>query len=347
MYILLSLLGIIALFFALVFIIGWAISAPRYQGAVSEHFNGKHFFNPSGMNARNGGDVVKWQTEKREKKVWHKVPNFEYGEKLPPSVSEGIKVTFIGHATVLLQFGGYNIITDPVWYNRCSPVQWAGPQRVVPAGIRFDDLPKIDLIIQSHNHWDHLDIRTMQKLYKRDVPTVVCPLGVDLFLNKRGIKNTIALDWGQNYQFASDLEVTCTPAQHFSGRGLRDRNATLWASFMLTHKTEGNIWFGGDTGYNPTTFKKIGEQFGKVRFALIPIGAFKPEWFMGTIHCTPEQAVQIHKDICAEKSLAIHHSTFPLADDAQDEPQKRLDAQKKLEKNIDFEYLAEGKSLFV
>jgi L-ascorbate metabolism protein UlaG (beta-lactamase superfamily) len=369
-------LTFILLFFAMVICIGWWVSAPRYQGPVSDHFDGRQFFNPSGHNAKGLGDVLKWQTGKREKMPWSATQNFELGEKPTaqitsktekgdPSVSEpklsDLRVTFVGHSTVLLQFDGWNVLTDPVWYERCSPFQWAGPKRVVPAGIRLEDLPPIDLIIQSHNHWDHLDIENLKKIYQKDQPQIVTSLGISQFLKQHGIEKCVDLDWNDTFLVKkaiyteepvpillrespfSELTVTCLPAQHFSARGMFDRNATLWSSFMVSSPTSGNIYFGGDSGYAPF-FKEIGAQFGKIRLALLPIGAFKPEWFMSAIHCSPAGAVQIHLDINAEKTLAIHHGTFPLADDGRFEPVEELEKALK-QRDIsadDFFVLKEG-----
>lgn len=312
-------------------LIGRAISAPRYQGAVSDHFDGKQFFNPSGHNASGFKEVVKWQSDqKREKKPWTIVQNPSFGDKPTPSVSDGeLRVTYIGHSTVLIQMDGINILTDPVWYERTSPVQWAGPKRVRPAGIKMEDLPPIHLILQSHNHWDHLDIVNLPKIYARNKPLIITSLGVSQFLKQHGMNNAVDMDWWDEYTLnnvgnTEGLKITCIPAQHFSGRGIKDRNATLWSGFMISSKSSGNVYFAGDSGY-ATFFKQIGDKFGKIRLALIPIGAYKPEWFMGNIHCSPSEAVQIHHDVRAEKSLAIHHSTFPLADDGQREPIDELE----------------------
>jgi L-ascorbate metabolism protein UlaG (beta-lactamase superfamily) len=372
-------LTFVLLFIATVIIVGASISAPRYKGPISDHFDGKEFFNPNGQNSKGLGDVLKWQMSAREKTPWTAVQNFEFGEKpmlsmdsksqeKDPSVSEpnsgnlsDLRVTFVGHSTVLLQFDGWNILTDPVWYDRCSPFQWAGPKRVQPAAIRLEDLPPIDLILQSHNHWDHLDIENLKKIYQKHQPQIVTSLGISQFLKQHGIEKSVDLDWNQPFlakkavyprsnrdvpteeSFFSELTITCLPAQHFSGRGMFDRNATLWSSFMVSSPTSGNIYFGGDSGYGDF-FKKIGAQFGTIRLALIPIGAFKPEWFMSPIHCTPAEAVHIHLDINAEKTLAIHHGTFPLADDGQLEPvvalQKAL-AEKAISTD-DFFVLKEG-----
>ena len=312
-------------------LIGRAISAPRYQGAVSDHFDGKQFFNPSGHNASGFKEVVKWQSDqKREKKPWRIVQNPSFGDKPTPAVSDGeLRVTYIGHSTVLIQMDGINILTDPVWYERTSPVQWAGPKRVRPAGIKMEDLPPIHLILQSHNHWDHLDIVNLPKIYARNKPLIITSLGVSQFLKQHGMNNAVDMDWWDEYTLnnvgnTEGLKITCIPAQHFSGRGIKDRNATLWSGFMISSKSSGNVYFAGDSGY-ATFFKQIGDKFGKIRLALIPIGAYKPEWFMGNIHCSPSEAVQIHHDVRAEKSLAIHHSTFPLADDGQREPIDELE----------------------
>jgi L-ascorbate metabolism protein UlaG (beta-lactamase superfamily) len=392
-------------------IIGWSIAAPRYKGAISDHFDGKQFFNPSGQNSKGLTDVAKWQTSTREKTPWSLVQDFEFGEKpqsdfgfmmsdvggvpksdIPnptsdtPSVKNGffthlsdLRVTFVGHSTVLLQFDGWNILTDPVWYERCSPFQWVGPKRVQPAGIRFEDLPPIHLILQSHNHWDHLDIENLKKIYQKFKPQIVTSLGISQFLNQHGIEKSVDLDWHDTFLVKrakntegvfdvglgmsdvgglpksdnlnqkslagfSELTVTCLPAQHFSGRGIPDRNATLWSSFMVSSPTVGNIYFAGDSGYAPF-YKEIGAQFGTIRLALIPIGAYKPEWFMSPIHCSPIEAVQIHLDIKAEQSLAIHHGTFPLADDGQAEPVDVLKSELILRglAEDDFFVLKEGK----
>lgn len=331
------------------YIIGRVISAPRYQGAVSDHFDGQKFYNPSGQKANGMKEVFKWQSDrKREKKPWNIVKNPSFGKKPTPSVyDDNLRVTFIGHSTVLIQMDGINILTDPVWYERTSPVQWVGPKRVRPAGIKMADLPTIHLILQSHNHWDHLDIINLPKVYQRDKPLIITSLGISQFLNIHGIDKSMDLDWWDEYPFTKDdaeLKITCLPAQHFSGRGLKDRDGTLWSGFMISSQTSGNVYFAGDSGY-AAFFKEIGEKFGKIRLALIPIGAYKPEWFMGPIHCTPSEAVQIHIDVNAEKSLAIHHSTFPLADDGQTEPIDELNKALILRgvSDDDFFVLEEGK----
>jgi L-ascorbate metabolism protein UlaG (beta-lactamase superfamily) len=348
-------------------LIGILISAPRYTGAVSDHFDGKNFYNPNGKNAKGFKDAMKWMISKREKKVkWVSPPDFQYGEKPLEKVDNGdFKVTFIGHSTVLLQFDGLNILTDPVWYERCSPVQWAGPKRIVPAGIRLEDLPKIDIILQSHNHWDHLDIENLKKIYAAHRPKIFTSLGISQFLKKNGIDNAVDMDWWDelpitvtpkrdgasilwNDKSDKGLKVTCVPSQHFSGRGTLDRNGTLWSGFVVSSPSVGNIYFAGDSGYGDF-FKEIGDKFGSMRLSLIPVGAYQPIWFMSPIHCTPEEAVQIHHDVRSEKTLAIHHSTFPLADDGQFEALEWLHEARILRgvHADDFFILKEGSNLTV
>jgi L-ascorbate metabolism protein UlaG (beta-lactamase superfamily) len=332
------------------FLIGISISAPRYKGAVSDHFDGKNFFNPNGRNAKGFKDAMKWMTSKREKKVkWVMPADFQYGKKPLEKMKNGaLKVTFIGHSTVLLQFDGLNILTDPVWYERCSPVQWAGPKRIVPAGIRLEDLPKIDIILQSHNHWDHLDIKTLKKICAKDRPKIFTSLGISQFLKKEGIDNSVDMDWWDELPFTEGVTVTCVPSQHFSGRGALDRNGTLWSGFVVSSSKVGNIYFAGDSGYGDF-FKEIGDKFGSMRLSLIPVGAYQPIWFMSPIHCTPVEAVQIHHDVRSEKTLAIHHSTFPLADDGQFEALEWLHEARILRgvHEDDFFILKEGVGLVV
>jgi L-ascorbate metabolism protein UlaG (beta-lactamase superfamily) len=236
---------------------------------------------------------------------------------------EDIRITFVNHSTFLIRHKGINIITDPIWSERTSPFQWAGPKRMRPPGIRFEDLPKIDYVLISHNHYDHLDINTMLRVWKEHEPMVICPLGVGAFLNNHGISNTIDLDWWQTIQKA-DFRFHCVPAQHFSGRGMFDRDATLWAGYVI-ESGQRKIYFAGDTGYDQEMFSEIGKRFDTIDISLIPIGAYKPQWFMSPIHVSPEEAVFIHRDVNSQKSLAMHFGTFPLADDGQKEPQNDLE----------------------
>lgn len=319
------LLGAVLVFVLVAVIIGYFfLSAPKYRGPVSDHFDGKQFFNPSatapdGRISANGfAAVLKWMTS-REPGPWESVTEERYGPKPPERVGPGgLRVTFVNHSTFLIQYDGLNILTDPIYLQRVSPFQWVGPKRTRTPGIRFDDLPKIDVLLLSHNHWDHLEISTVRRLVARDHPQVLVPLGVKQFLEKNGATGATELDWGGSVPVSDSLTVVLVRAQHFSGRGIGDRDATLWGGYILK-SPHGNVYFAGDSGYGPF-FKETGANYGPFRLAIIPIGAYKPEWFMSPIHCSPPEAAQIHLDVRSNQSLACHFGTFPLADDGHDAP---------------------------
>jgi L-ascorbate metabolism protein UlaG (beta-lactamase superfamily) len=340
----LGLLILVAIIMAVV--VGYMVSGPRYIGPVSDHFDGKEFHNLNDVQAKGFREVIGWMIN-RQQGPWPAYHDDQPGPPPPARVNgRTVRVTFINHSTVLLQFDGLNVLTDPIYYERTSPFQFAGPKRNNPPGIRFDDLPKIDVLLLSHNHWDHLDIGTVRKLCNRDQPRVFCSLGVKAFLEQEGCRNVQEMDWRQSLAVNDSTTIHCVPAQHFSGRGLFDRNATLWAGYIIDSKVAGKLYFVGDTGYGPF-LKDIGRQFGPLRLALIPIGAYKPPWFMSPIHCSPAEAVQIHTDVRSEQSVAIHFGTFPLADDGSTEPVDDL-AKALVAKNIPadrFKALKTGTSL--
>ena len=317
----LLILGVFILLVVVVgLVIGYVISAPRYTGPVSDHFDGKDFFTPGAPSPKGFREVLGWQLNRERTQPWESFHHDPPGSVPPVRVSDGtVRTTFVNHSTVLLQFDGLNVLTDPIYEKRVSPFQFAGPARNSPPGIHFNDLPKIDVLLLSHNHWDHLEISTVQKLCTRDQPRVYCPLGVKAFLEQHGCQNVTEMDWRQSVTHNPGTTIHCVPAQHFSGRGIADRNGTLWAGYVIESKAVGNLYFAGDSGYGPH-FRVIGEQFGPLQLALIPIGAYKPNWFMSPVHCNPAEAVQIHQDVRSEQSVAIHFGTFPLADDGETEP---------------------------
>ena len=235
-------------------------------------------------------------------------------------------MTWIGHATVLLQMEGYNILTDPHFSKRTSPVQWAGPERVAPLGLALDDLPPIDIVIISHDHFDSLDEQSIKKLRQRpggEKTRFYVPLGLKNWFATRGVDNVFEMDWWDRLQ-DEDIEIIAVPVQHWSKRSMFSRNKTLWAGWVI--KTDAfRFIFVGDTGYTPH-FKEIGEKLGPFDLAAIPIGAYEPRWFMARHHVNPAESVQIHKDIGSKKSVAIHWGTFILTDEPLDEPPKKLAA---------------------
>jgi L-ascorbate metabolism protein UlaG (beta-lactamase superfamily) len=227
-------------------------------------------------------------------------------------------VTFVNHATFLLQFAGLNVLTDPIWSERTSPVSWAGPKRVREPGLAFAALPRVDLVLVTHNHYDHLDLPTLRRLHGAHRPLVVTTLGNRPFLAAEGLERVVELDWWQAHEVRPGVKVTVTPAQHFAARGLHDRMDTLWGGFAL-ETPAGKVLFAGDSGYY-AGFKEIGRRLGPFDLSFLPIGAYEPRWFMGPVHCDPAEAVQIHADVRARRSLGMHFGCFQLADDGFDQP---------------------------
>ncbi len=303
-------------------VIGWWLSAPVYKGPVSDHFDGKRFLNPGGARAGGFGDLMKWMRT-REQGEWIERTDLPR-HPLPPDRVNGdsLVVTFVGHSTFLIQTQGLNILTDPVWSERASPVSFAGPKRMHPPGISFGELPKIDFVMLSHNHYDHLDIKTMQRLSREHGVQVYCPLGVGQYLERKGIQRVTEMDWWDESTIQPGLKIVCTPAQHFSGRGMFDRDRTLWAGFALLADS-GSIYYSGDTGYGDF-FGEIASKIAPVRLSFLPIGAYKPEWFMAPIHTSPSEALNIHQVMQSPLSIAMHFGTFPLADDGMVEAAEEL-----------------------
>lgn len=338
-----SLLAIVAGSF---FFIGFIISGPSHRGKITDHFDGKRFINPGNVQAKELTDVFQWMMQ-RKQGPWTENKNSTVGEKPEAIITNGVKITFVNHSTFLIQVDGVNVITDPVWSERTSPFSFAGPKRMKQPGIRLEDLPKIDYILLSHNHYDHLDINTLKEIYQIHQPKIISPLGVKAFLDSHQIVSATDLDWWQEHSLTNSLSIQAVPAQHFSGRGIFDRDATLWCGYVMKNH-HGNIYFAGDTGYNDFTFKEIGKRCAPVSVALIPIGAYKPRWFMSPIHCSPAEAVQIHFDVMAAHSIATHFGTFPLADDGEEEPISELIlAMQKVNLSSDrFLVLKEGEGRF-
>jgi L-ascorbate metabolism protein UlaG (beta-lactamase superfamily) len=300
------------------FIADHLLAAPHFKTGKSNHFDGKKFVNLHDGHSHHYGDVLKWWLGGNDKGPWKRLSDRDVSYSEPPQLgpdSDRIAITFINHASFLIQFDGHNILTDPIWSDRASPYSWIGPKRMRPPGVKFEDLPPIDTVLLSHNHYDHLDEATVLKLWERYRPLFITPLGVSQFLHSLGITKTMDLDWWDNHAISEKLNIHAVPAQHFSGRGLFDRNKTLWCGYVFeTDLLHGNIYYAGDTGYGPF-FKDIYDRFAPIEASMIPIGAFKPEWFMESIHVSPDQAVRIHQDVQSKTSIAMHYGTFPLADD--------------------------------
>jgi L-ascorbate metabolism protein UlaG (beta-lactamase superfamily) len=300
---------------------GCALSAPKWKGPVSSNFDGKRFRSIEPLD-HGFSDFLRWITH-RERGAWRDFTNTAPGPPPPERVSNGrLRATFVNHATVLVQMDGVNILTDPVWSERVSPVSFAGPKRHRPPGLRFGDLPRIDAVLLSHNHYDHMDLPTLRRLAGRDRPLVFAGLNNAKFLARRGVPGASDLDWWESVALPSGVTVTAVPARHFSSRGPFDRDRTLWCGFVVTGPS-GSLYFAGDTGWG-SHFARIRERFPGVRLALLPIGAYRPRWFMAEAHIDPEEAVCAHETVGAATSVAVHFATFAQADDGEFEPQEAL-----------------------
>ncbi|UCG32688.1 MAG: MBL fold metallo-hydrolase [Phycisphaerales bacterium] len=299
------------------------VSAPAYQGPVSDHFDGKRFFNHDPIQ-HSSGQFIKWILTRRPG-PWRQRSEIGPAPSPPQRVSAGrLRVTFINHATTLIQMDELNILTDPTWSEDCSPLPWFGfgPRRRCPPGLGIEELPPLDAVIVSHDHYDHMNVDTLKRLVTKRGPRLFVGLGNGGFLTAQGVAGCTEMDWWQSVSLSKDVRLTSVPARHFSGRGLFDRCRTLWSGFVIEGPA-GVVYFAGDTGLG-SHFQQIRRRFGPPRLALLPIGAFQPRWFMGPVHLSPEEAVEAHRILGAGTSMAIHFGTFPLGDDGQDEPVERL-----------------------
>ena len=239
---------------------------------------------------------------------------------VPP---ERLRLTWIGHASMLLQTPAFSLLTDPVFGQRASPLSFTGPARQVPPALRLPDLPSIDLVLLSHDHYDHLDFDSIRTLAQQHDPLFLVPLGVGRLVRQAGATHMLELDWWQ-FVDRDGWRFHCTPAKHFSGRGLTNRDATLWAGWFLEALDTGQtVYFAGDSGY-AEHFTAIHERLGAPEVALLPIGAYRPRWFMESVHVDPAQAVQAFLDLQAAHFIPIHWGTFDLAEEPLQEPPRLL-----------------------
>jgi L-ascorbate metabolism protein UlaG (beta-lactamase superfamily) len=334
-----------------------AFSSERPQ-PVSDHFDGKLYFNPglpqpapspSGNPPSRGAFWYLWRwLISDDRPEWPEITDSHPGpppaSRVPPGT---LRITPIGHSTFLIQMDEINILTDPIWSDRCSPVSWAGPKRRQPPGIRFEDLPRIDVVLVSHNHYDHLDLPTLARLASKGTPRAVVPLGNLALVRESGIPGVEELDWWQSLPLSPQVKITLVPAQHFSARTPWDRNKTLWGGFVLSGPS-GNVFYAGDTGYGPH-FLEIARRFSPIRVALLPISPFRtqksndstPRQF-SMVHMGPSEAVQAHRDLKARLSLAAHFRVFQLGWDGFDDAVNELASSLKKHNMRQDEFLAPG-----
>jgi L-ascorbate metabolism protein UlaG (beta-lactamase superfamily) len=301
-----------------------------YDGPKSDHFDGERFFDPHGVAPRTRRDLLRWHLHRRARAARAKWPAWAPSPYIdrPPARVQGaaLRISYVGHASMLLQTAGLNLLLDPVWSKRVSPFRFVGPKRVNDPGILFSDLPPIDVVLVSHGHYDHLDLATLSRLAAAHRPRVVTPLGNDTIMrNHDSAIAAEAYDWGDQVNIGKGVVVTLVPTRHWSARNLSDRNMSLWASFVI-EAPGGRIYFVADSGYGDGGhFRRARERHGPLRVAILPIGAYEPRWFMRDQHMNPAEAVQAFIDCGAELALGHHHGTFQLTDEAIDAPLVALD----------------------
>jgi L-ascorbate metabolism protein UlaG (beta-lactamase superfamily) len=296
---------------------------PYYEGPISDHFDGVRFFQPGQPQDKGLLELARWQLG-GGREDWPETYPSPFRDK-PPQRVEGLRVGLVGHASFLIQVAGLNILVDPHWSERASPVSFAGPKRVNPPGIAFYDLPPIDAVLVTHNHYDHLDTPTIARLWHRHRPRIIAPLGNDAII--RADDEAVAVepgDWGASFALSDRVTVHLEPAYHWSARGITDRRMALWGAYVLTTPT-GAIYHVGDTGFGDgKIFRAVRERFGSVRLALVPIGAYEPRWFMRSQHINPGEAVRVVGEVGAAQALGHHWGTFRLTNEGIERPIKAL-----------------------
>ncbi|MEL0082270.1 MAG: MBL fold metallo-hydrolase [Gammaproteobacteria bacterium] len=300
---------------------------PVVERPVSDHFDGEVFSNYEPVE-RTFKQFINWMMN-RNPGEWPEYQQRPPGPKpLQRVEGERLRVTMVGHSTLLVQTAGLNILTDPIWSDRASPVSFAGPHRVHPPGIAFEQLPPIDLVLVSHGHYDHMDIPTLKRLYERFQPRFLVGLGQGVYLQRAGIEAVTELDWWDEFSVAANHQpdkaatITAVPVRHWSARWIGDRNRALWVGFVIDAGS-GPLFFAGDTGFGDH-FRQIAERFGPPRLAMLPIGAYLPRHFMVQAHTSPGDALKVHQLMEAGTSVAMHFGTFRLGDDGETQAVEQL-----------------------
>ena len=296
---------------------------PYYQGPASDHFDGVRFFNPGQRSTDRGlRSLLRWKLAGGAARWPASVP---VTPARPEPAVAGLRITMVGHASLLIQAAGANILTDPVWSTRASPFARLGPKRVTAPGIAYEDLPPIHAVLISHCHYDHFDMATLRRLHADHAPLFAMPLGNDAIL-KAGVPDArcVTGDWWDQLSLGEGIATRLTPAYHWANRWPSDVRMALWSGHYLSTPA-GNVWFVGDTGYGDgVIFTAVRERLGPPAAALIPIGAYEPRWFMAAQHVNPAEAVRIFRQVEAERAIGIHWGTFQLTDEAREAPRLAL-----------------------
>jgi L-ascorbate metabolism protein UlaG (beta-lactamase superfamily) len=296
-----------------------------YNGPVSDHFDGERFYDRHGVAPRSRRDLLRWYVDRHRRGTKAKWPAWApspCADRPPARVDGGVwRISYVGHASWLIQTAGLNLLLDPVWSKRASPFRFVGPKRVNDPGIAFADLPPIDVVLVSHGHYDHLDLATLSRLAGAHRPRVITPLGNDTIMrNHDPAIAAEAYDWDDRVDIGAGMTATLVATRHWSARNLSDRNMSLWASFVI-EAPGGRLYFVADSGYGDGRhFRAARERHGQFRLAILPIGAYEPRWFMGEAHMNPAESVQAFIDSGAELALGHHFGTFQLTDEAIDAP---------------------------
>jgi L-ascorbate metabolism protein UlaG (beta-lactamase superfamily) len=300
---------------------------PYYSGPVTSNFDGRTFFNPGGAEPRGFTDLLRWQLGGGKEPWPDNYPSpFPAAKPEPHIGGNALRVTMVGHATMLVQIAGLNILTDPVWSERVSPFSFAGPYRRNAPGIAFGDLPPIDAVLLTHNHYDHLDLATLERLVAAHEPHIVTPLGNDTIIRSAAPMARVSTgNWGDVVQLGDGVQVHIEPAHHWSARGSSDRRMALWSAFVI-ETPAGRIYHIGDTGFHDgINYRAAGEKHGGFRLALLPIGAYEPRWFMQGQHQNPLEAAQ-GMALCGAAHVVGHHwGTFRLTNEAVEAPLQALE----------------------
>ncbi|MDB2613845.1 MBL fold metallo-hydrolase [Chlamydiales bacterium] len=293
---------------------------------MSDHFDGDCFFDPEINHKKNLWHILKWKLNGKSISWPVHVDVIKYDEPPKRVLGDDLRISYIGHATFLIQTQGLNILTDPVWSERASPFSFVGPKRVINPGIKFEDLPPIDLVWISHNHYDHLDIPTIKRLWKNYKPRIITPLGNDNIIYSYDKEIEVeSYDWEDEVTISNNVKFHLTPMQHWSSRGLFDYNKALWAA-LTVETSGGNIYFVGDSGYGKGRyFKNDKKKFGEFRIAMIPMGAYEPRWFMEYAHMNPDEMLKAYNDLGQPYTIPSHYDVFKLTDEARGESKIELE----------------------